>query len=159
MMNSDLPLTSPESGALDGEPAPAGGPIRLTLVDVARAAGVSLATVDRVINRRPGVSARAVAKVEESLAKLGYRPDPVAAQLARRTTFRFCFLLPMGNNSFMRQLSEQIQQTGDWLKEQRAFVEVQQVDVFDPLALARALDGLGETYQGGAVVALDRCVG
>src|SRR5260221_6446812 len=128
---------------------------RLTLVDVARVAGVSLATVDRVINRRPGVSKRAVTKVEESLAKLGYRPDPVAAQLARRTSFRFCCLLPTGSNSFMRQLGEQIQQTGDWLKEQRVFVDLRQVDVFDPMALALALDDLGDDYQGVAVVALD----
>jgi LacI family transcriptional regulator len=114
-----------------------------------------LATVDRVINHRPGVSKRAIAKVEDSLAQLGYRPDPVAAQLARRSTFRFCFLLPVGSNSFMRQLAEQIEQTGTWLKEQRAFVEMRQVDVFDPQALALALEDLGDTYQGVAVVALD----
>ncbi len=55
----------------------------------------------------------------------------------------------------MRQLGEQIQQTGDWLKEQRVFVDLRQVDVFDPMALALALDDLGDDYQGVAVVALD----
>ena len=42
-------------------------PMRMTLSDVAREAGVSLATVDRVINRRPGVSSRSVYAVEQSL--------------------------------------------------------------------------------------------
>lgn len=130
-------------------------PSRLTLVDVARAAGVSLATVDRVINHRPGVSQRAVDRVEESLAKLGYRPDPVAARLARRSSYRFCFVLPIGSNSFMRLLSEQVVQTGDWLRDQRAFVDVIHVDVFDPLAVARKLEELSDDYQGVAVVALD----
>lgn len=154
MPNRDITPTPAEGRFPEGEQAnPVAG--RLTLVDVARAAGLSLATVDRAINRRPGVSKRAIAKVEESLARLGYRPDPVAAQLARRSSFRFCFLLPTGSNSFMRQLAEQIRQTGDWLKEQRAFVELRQVDVFDPRALAQALDGLGDAYQGVAVVALD----
>lgn len=128
---------------------------RLTLVDVAREAGVSLATVDRVINRRPGVSRRAVERVEDSLAKLGYRPDPVAARLARGGSYRFCFVLPTGNNSFMRLLSEQVVQTGDWLKDQRAFVDLLHVDVFDPAAIADALSKLGDIYQGVAVVALD----
>lgn len=128
---------------------------RLTLVDVAREAGVSLATVDRVINRRPGVSQRAIERVQESLVRLGYRPDPVAARLARGGSYRFCFVLPSGNNSFMRLLSEQVVQTGDWLREQRAFVDLLHVDVFDPAAIAAALNNLGETYQGIAVVALD----
>jgi LacI family transcriptional regulator len=155
MNEPDVLPTASESSLPDGDIASAGQLPRLTLLDVARAAGVSLATVDRVINRRAGVSKRAVAKVEESLAKLGYRPDPVAAQLARRSSFRFCFLLPLGNNSFMRQLGDQIQQTGIWLKEQRAYVDQRHVDVFDPHALARALDGLDDVYQGVAVVALD----
>jgi LacI family transcriptional regulator len=154
MRDRDPTLNFTENRHLDGEPD-AGTPTRLTLVDVARLAGVSLATVDRVINHRTGVSKRAIAKVEESLAQLGYRPDPVAAQLARRSSFRFCFLLPTGSNSFMRQLAEQIQQTGDWLKEQRVLVDLREVDVFDPQALAHALDSLGQSYQGVAVVALD----
>ena len=155
MSDRDPISALPETGALQAGATGLEPPARLTLVDVARVAGVSLATVDRVINHRPGVSKRAIAKVEESLAQLGYRPDPVAAQLARRTSFRFCFLLPSGSNSFMRQLAEQIRQTSDWLKEQRAFVEMREVDVFDPQALATALDELGDTYQGVAVVALD----
>lgn len=155
MSDRDLISGLPEIEGLQSGFRPLEPQTRLTLVDVARVAGVSLATVDRVINHRPGVSKRAIAKVEESLAQLGYRPDPVAAQLARRTSFRFCFLLPAGSNSFMRQLAEQIQQTGDWLKEQRAFIEMREVDVFDPQALAAALEGLGEAYQGVAVVALD----
>ena len=43
-------------------------PARSTLEDVARTAGVSLATVDRVINRREGVRANTVARVEAAVA-------------------------------------------------------------------------------------------
>ena len=53
---------------------------RVTLEDVAREAGVSLATVDRVVNRRPGVRERTVARVEAAILKLSYRPDPAAAR-------------------------------------------------------------------------------
>ena len=69
-------------------------PMRMTLSDVAREAGVSLATVDRVINRRPGVSSRSVHAVEQSLEKLGYRPDPIAAKLALLTALYLLFFSP-----------------------------------------------------------------
>jgi LacI family transcriptional regulator len=130
-------------------------PMRMTLSDVAREAGVSLATVDRVINRRPGVSSRSVHAVEQSLEKLGYRPDPIAAKLARRLVQRFCFVLPSGNNTFMRLLAEQVEAARSWLGNQRTFADVIWTDVFDPAALARTLDGIDDSYEGVAVVALD----
>jgi len=46
-------------------------------------AGVSLATVDRVVNRRDGVSAKTIARVEAAVARLGYRADVAAARPAR----------------------------------------------------------------------------
>jgi DNA-binding LacI/PurR family transcriptional regulator len=55
---------------------------RTTLADVAAAAGVSKAAVSRVINDAPGVSARTRDHVREVIARLGYRPDPVARALA-----------------------------------------------------------------------------
>ena len=89
--------------------------LKATLQDVARTAGVSLATVDRVVNRRDGVRGKTVARVEAALAKLGYRPDAAAARLARNQTFRFAFILPTGANSFMTNLDEQVRRTADWL--------------------------------------------
>jgi LacI family transcriptional regulator len=130
-------------------------PMRMTLSDVAREAGVSLATVDRVINRRPGVSSRSVHAVEQSLEKLGYRPDPIAAKLARRSVQRFCFVLPSGNNTFMRLLADQVEAARSWLGSQRAVADVVWADVFDPAALAQTLDGIDDSYEGVAVVALD----
>lgn len=53
------------------------------LSDVAKFAGVSLATADRVINKRSGVRDATRKKVMDAVAKLGYEPDPVAARLAR----------------------------------------------------------------------------
>ncbi|UIJ71382.1 LacI family DNA-binding transcriptional regulator [Aurantimonas sp. HBX-1] len=126
-----------------------------TLVDVAREAGVSRATVDRVINGRPNVKAKTVAKVREAMARLHYRPDPLAAGLARRSRHRFCFVLPTGTNAFMEDLASHIATMGDWLARSRAFVDRVQVDVFDPQALATALDELPRAYDGVAVVALD----
>lgn len=128
---------------------------KVTLEDVAREAGVSLATADRVVNKRPGVRDRTVARVEEAVAKLGYRPDLAAAKLARNRSYRFAFILPVGDNTFMADLAEQVRQSTALLAAQRAFVDMHHVDVFDPEALGRALEGLPPVYDGVAVVALD----
>ncbi|MFZ4787361.1 MAG: LacI family DNA-binding transcriptional regulator [Beijerinckiaceae bacterium] len=128
---------------------------RTRLQDVARSAGVSLATVDRVVNRRSGVREKTIRRVEEAMDQLGYRLDPMARRLARNQNFRFLFILPTGTNSFMMQLREQVERTAEWAISQRGFIDVIEVDVFDAEALAQMLDQLDATYQGVATVALD----
>ncbi len=131
---------------------------RTTLVDVAEAAGVSLATVDRVLNHRPGVSPRTMERVEQSLVRLGYRPDPAAVRLARGIQYQFCFVLPTGTNTFMSLLAAQVDRTLMSLAEQQAFGDLVRVDVFDPNVLADTLRGLIGRYHGVATVALDHPV-
>ena len=55
-----------------------------TIVDVARAAGVSTATVSRVLNNNPQVDPRLAATVLEVIRDLGYRPSRVARTLRTR---------------------------------------------------------------------------
>ena len=126
-----------------------------TLSDVAKRAGVSLATVDRVINKRPNVKPRTVERVRQAMADLNYRPDPLAAGLARRKRFRLLFLLPTGTNAFMIDLASQIEGMEAWLAASRASVETVHADVFDPGALTAAIDSLDRSADGAAIVALD----
>ncbi|MBW8322444.1 MAG: LacI family DNA-binding transcriptional regulator, partial [Rhizobium sp.] len=72
-----------------------------TVHDIAAAAGVSLATVDRVLNRRPGVSARTRDKVEGAVVALGFVRDVAAANLAKGRVYPLTFVLPANDNSFM----------------------------------------------------------
>lgn len=115
---------------------------RISLHDVARAAGVSLATVDRVLHARGGVRPRTVELVQSVVERLGYRPDPAAARLARKSKARLVFVLPSGTNSFVDLLDRQVQAIAPWLAEQRAVGAVQRTDVFSPEALQRHLVGL-----------------
>ncbi len=128
---------------------------RPTLADVAREAGLSLATVDRALNRRAGVSAKSADRIEQAMTKLGYRPDPAAVSLARGIRFNFCFVLPVGTNTFMAMLALQVERSLQWLADQYAHGDLLRVDVFDPLALAETLRNLMGRYHGIAVVALD----
>ncbi|MEV6284794.1 LacI family DNA-binding transcriptional regulator [Kribbella sp. NPDC051770] len=59
------------------------GNVKPTLDDIARAAGVSRATVSRVVNDVPGVTGAVRQRVRDVIAELGYVPDETARALAR----------------------------------------------------------------------------
>jgi LacI family transcriptional regulator len=58
---------------------------KLTIHDIAKAAGVSTGTVSRALNDRAGVNPETRNSILELVTKLGYRPDVGARQLARGT--------------------------------------------------------------------------
>jgi len=128
---------------------------RATLSDVAREAQVSLATADRVINNRPGVHARSIARVKEAIDRLNYRPDPAAARLARTQLHRVCFVLPSGSNSFVDVLREQVVENGAWMADHRVTARTLEVDVFEPQRLAALILSLEEQCETAVVMALD----
>ena len=89
--------------------------MRLTVVDVAREAGVSPATVDRVLNNRSGVRSRTRDVVLETARRLGYIAAPTggaAPEPAADARLRLDFVLPRGTNAFMQMLHEQIEAQG-----------------------------------------------
>lgn len=128
---------------------------RITIQDVAREAGVSVATVDRVLNHRPGVRPATVQRVEAAADKLAYQPDRLAARLARARDYRFCFILPTGTNTFMQTLQAEVEAAAARLSPERVRLSLRLVDVFDGPLLAEELEGLGADFDGVAVVALD----
>jgi len=65
-----------------------------TVFDIAREAGVSRGTVDRVIHKRGRFSAETEARVRDAIQRLGYSANLNAAKLASRTRRRIACLLP-----------------------------------------------------------------
>jgi DNA-binding LacI/PurR family transcriptional regulator len=66
-----------------------------TISDVARAAGVGIGTVSRVINRSPLVSKATRQRVQAAIERLGYQPSPIARAFGRRTTHKLELLVPL----------------------------------------------------------------
>ena len=128
---------------------------RATIEDVARTAGVSVATVDRVLNSRATVRPTTLKRVETAVRSLNYRPDRLAARLARGKEYRFCFVLPVGSNAFMALLGEQVRAEEERLAAEKISIDLRLTDVFEPVELAATLDQIGDIYDGVAVVALD----
>src|ERR1700732_2093329 len=127
----------------------------LTLKDIARQAGVSLATVDRVLHNRAGVRPDTVARVNEAIERNAFRPHVAAAELARGRARRFAFVMPAGPNLFMQQIQSYLQEMSSWLSARRLAVGMVVTDVFDPAVLASTLESLAGDFDGVAVVALD----
>ena len=64
----------------------------VTIKDVAREAGVSIATVSKIINGAPGISEATTRRVEEVMRALDYAPNSRAASLARKSARCVAFL-------------------------------------------------------------------
>ncbi|MEN9896105.1 MAG: hypothetical protein RIR97_1957 [Pseudomonadota bacterium] len=130
--------------------------MRPTVHDLAASAGVSLATVDRVLNRRAGVRDDTRRKVEEAISAIGYVRDVAAANLAKGRNYPFIFIVPASDNSFMQRLRAEILSAMARGSIERTRIDVIDVPPFDVSALHTALDKAeAERPSGIALVAID----
>jgi len=127
-------------------------PRRATVHDVARAAGVSLATVDRVLNGRPGVRAATAEKVAAAIAALDFRRDLSASLLARSRDLNLHFFIPDGANEFMDNLALAIRRRAQAVKAERLSIATTRVRALDALDLAERLGALSPTNCDCAVI-------
>ncbi len=83
--------------------------MNVTIKDVAKKAGVSIATVSRVLNKKDRVKEETRRKVEEAIEKLQYRPDPIARTMTGKESKSIGLLVPTLSNEYWAVLSESIQ--------------------------------------------------
>jgi len=67
---------------------------RIRIKDIAKLAGVSPGTVDRVIHQRGNVSAKSKLLILEVMEKMGYQPNIIASTLAFNRNIHIAVLLP-----------------------------------------------------------------
>lgn len=129
---------------------------RVTAQDVAKAAGVSVATVDRVLNQRKGVSQTTIAKVHSAMDQLSFVRDQAAADLARGKNYRFTFVVPAGETAFFKDVRDQIEAICVDASKRRVDVRMIVVPPLDPDAVVDAIEQLGENVGDGiAIVAIE----
>ena len=125
---------------------------RVTIHELAREAGVSLATVDRVLNRRAGVRPATAERVEAAIEKLDYRRDIAAANVARKRTYPITAIVPDGPSTFMRGLGAQVRTIATHPGTPRLMLDVKVVPAFDGDALAATLAEIDPQETVGVIV-------
>jgi LacI family transcriptional regulator len=123
-----------------------------TVHDIAREAGVSLATVDRVLNARPGVRKNTITKVQDAVTRLGYVRDTFAANLSRQRRYEFAFLLPDDAGQFASTLKAAVRQAAKSQIADRVSIKVHEIPAHDPNAIVRTLRILASRDLDGVAI-------
>ncbi len=131
---------------------------RVRVPDIARLAGVSTATVDRVLHQRPGVRAGTAQRVLKAAAALDYLPAAALKASARPRALRLVFLLPAGTNRFIRMLGDFIDFSEDELAPFNVRCRHAFIEGFNPNVLAESLLRWGHNADGIAFMALEHPV-
>lgn len=84
---------------------------RVTLSDVAQAAGVSPITVSRALRGERAVDPVLVERVQAAARTLGYVPDPAARALASQRSTHVTVLIPMLSNALFVDVFEAVQRS------------------------------------------------
>lgn len=81
----------------------------VTIRDVAREAGVSVATVSRALNNSPNVDPGYAERARAAAARLGYRPNYVARNLRRQSTEMIALIISDVSNPFFTAIARGVE--------------------------------------------------
>jgi LacI family transcriptional regulator len=123
--------------------------------DVARAAGVSVASVDRVLRGRGGVRPATAQRVLEAAAALRYLTGAELESIGSPRPLSLVFLLPAGTNPFLTMLGRIISTSAAQAAAYAARCRVETIHSFNPSLLARALRHHGQRADGLVFMALE----
>ena len=117
-----------------------------TIHDVAKAAGVGIGTVSRVINNYPGVKPGTREKVMVAIHQLHYIPDPIARSMISRRTDSIGVVVPFFTRPFFIEVLSGIETVLSLLDKALVLYNVetdtQRDRYFSEVLLNRKVDGL-----------------
>ncbi len=127
--------------------------MKVKISDVAKKAGVSTATVDRVLNNRGGVKKETIEHVQKAIEELGFKPNRVARRLAK-PSLNIGFILPKVQTHFMDNLSSFICNEQKKMAAESVFIHLEHIDLWNIDAPA-LLKEYAKNLDGLAVVAIE----
>lgn len=130
---------------------------RPTMSAVARAAGVSVATVDRVLNSRLPVRDGTAERVIIAAQQIGYHATELMRQRLREQAplRRLGFCLQKAGDPFYQGLGAALQHAAAGQRDVRCVSRLEFVDELAPATIAARIRALGQQVDALAVVALD----
>ncbi|CAN7672789.1 LacI family DNA-binding transcriptional regulator [Rhizobium rhizogenes] len=130
---------------------------RPTISDLAKASGVSVATIDRVLNGRHRVREETARRVYEAAQSIGYH----AVGLLRQRVFedlpqyRLGFVLQKPSQPFYQAFAKEITATAQTVATARIHAQVDFVAASTPTAIVEKLKAMAARNQAVALVAPD----
>ena len=125
-----------------------------TIKDIARMAGVSAGTVDRVLHDRGDVSASSLEKVRRVLDEINYQPNMFAIGLARKKHYRFACLIPYyKEHGYWHSVAEGVERAGRELKPFNVSLNYLYYNHSDEASYREACGRLAEGGGDGALIA------
>jgi LacI family transcriptional regulator len=125
----------------------------ITITHIAQAAGVSTATVDRVLNNRPGVNPATVQKVRDAVAALG-AGNPTRGRPRLTPNYKFAFVLPANRRGFFDMVDRVIAQAAGDFRHQHITQVTHRLSTGHARDFAMELADLGD-FDGIALLAPD----
>lgn len=123
-----------------------------TTKDLAIAANVSLATVDRVLNNRPNVSEKTKLKVQKAIKKIGFERNLAAVNLIRNKPYIFRFIFPQQGDQYLDELLREVHNAKETLRSYMTVVEISQQNMSDPHQIAKYLSSIDSNQVDGVAL-------
>ncbi|WP_078412901.1 LacI family DNA-binding transcriptional regulator [Priestia abyssalis] len=89
--------------------------MKITIYDVAKKAGVSTATVSKIINNTGSISEKTKLKVQKVMDELQYQPSMIASALKGKSTYTIGLLIPDLSNPIFAGYAKYIEERGQEL--------------------------------------------
>lgn len=130
---------------------------RPTLADLAKAAGVSTATVDRVLNGRANVREETVRRVHEAAEEIGYHGANVIRYrlLADKPEFRLGLVLQKPRHAFYQEVLRLFEAEARACRQRRVQITARFAETARPEELAEILRGFRGRVDAVAATGLD----
>jgi LacI family transcriptional regulator len=126
----------------------------IRIVDIAKRAGVSVGTVDRVLHRRGRVAPEKEARIEKILKELNYEPNMVARVLASKRSYKYAVVVPVyRDGEYWDLLCKGIDRAGDEMRKFNISTDYLHFDQSDRSSFLKVAGELREKNYDGIVLA------
>ena len=126
---------------------------KIRIKDIAKRAGVSVGTVDRVLHKRPNVSPKALVKVKQALEEMDYKPNVYASALAYNKSYSFVCVIPKHESeAYWEEVEGGVKECCDRYRDFRIYNKVYYYNRFSTDTFAKIMNEVLKQNPDGIVI-------
>lgn len=129
--------------------------MKITISQIAKIAGVSRGTVDRVLHNRGSVSKETKEKILNIIDKYDYQPNAIGSALARNKSYKIGVILIEKHNSFFQIIKNGAFEAINTYKDYDIELEIRHISQVNENEYLAALDELEKSVDAFALIGLN----